>query len=66
MNFTASMCKAKVYVPNMGHGRDGLLAWIDQVQALEIGNTPDLTEAELAEIKTDMALMKTWLEGLGQ
>ena len=65
MKYAASVSRAKVYVPNVGQGRTGLLAWIDQVQALEIGDTPDLTETDLAEIKTDMALMKTWLEGLG-
>ena len=65
MNFTASISKAKIYAPNMGAGRDGLFAWIEQVQALEVGDTPGLSDVELIEIKTDMALMKTRLEGLG-
>jgi len=65
MKYAASFCTAKIYAPHTGHGRDGLFEWIDQVQALEIGDTPGLSEAELAQIKTDMALMKTWLEGLG-
>jgi hypothetical protein len=65
MKYAKSFSTAKIYLPYSGQGRGSMLAWIDQVQALEIGDTPDLTEADLAEIKTDMALMKTWLEGLG-
>ena len=65
MKYAASFCTAKIYVPHTGQGRDGLFEWIEQVQALEVGDTPGLSDQDLAQIKTDMALMKTRLEGLG-
>jgi hypothetical protein len=65
MKYAKSFSTAKIYLPYSGQGRGSMLAWIDQVQALELGDTPGLSDVELTEIKTDMALMKTWVEGLG-
>ena len=65
MIFAGSFTRIKAYLPCNGHGRDSLVAWVNQVQALQPNEVPGLSEAELIKIKTDMAAMKAWLEGLG-